>query len=75
MRIGASRQLGPSLNFYRVKNAYSWMQPVERRPLVGTTYDYYLLLPQDQGVVTQLGLRPVEKDPLSGTLLAVPAGS
>jgi uncharacterized membrane protein len=69
--IGGSWQLEPGLNFYRVVQRLDWMTPVERRtPARGD--DYYVLLPEDAGLVDTLGLRVLYRDPVVGTTVAVP---
>ena len=71
VRVGSSWQLEPALNFYRDKNRFTWMQPVARAPL-NQRFDFYVLAPVDLPVVASLGLTPLYKGPVSGTILARP---
>jgi hypothetical protein len=69
--IGGSWQFEPALNFYRVVRHLDWMQPVNRRtPARGD--DYYVLRREDAGLVDDLDLRVLFRDPESGTTLAAP---
>ncbi len=72
VRVAASRQLEPALNLYRLKNGYTWMEPVEPIQTAGDS-DFYVLLPADQGALHSRPLRPVESDAASTVILAVPA--
>jgi Dolichyl-phosphate-mannose-protein mannosyltransferase len=72
VRVGASWQLEPSLNFYRDKDRLTWMLPVERGSLVPGA-GFYVLMAADRPVISTLGLRTVGEWPQSGSVLAVPA--
>jgi hypothetical protein len=66
--IGASWQLEPTINFYRVVWNLSWLREVERgTPRPGSTY--YLLMPQDAALLSGMNLKVVETAP-SGVVLA-----
>jgi len=67
--IGATWKLEPVINFYRAAWRLDWIEPVTRESPAGR-FDYYMLLPEDAGVVEQLGLRRLARDRLSGAVLA-----
>ena len=69
VRVAASRQLEPALNFYRVRNRYDWMETVEPIQTAGES-DFYLLLPDDRGELNSRGLSAIETDPRSTATLA-----
>ena len=71
VQVAGSWQLEPALNFYRVKNGWTWMQPMERRPLAPGAA-FYALISSDAGAISTLNLHPVYKGPRSGSVLAVP---
>jgi hypothetical protein len=70
--VGASWPLASSLQFYAAK--YKWdALAVERMPLVPgqqNEYPYYLLLPEEAGLIAQRGLKPIYADPESGAIVA-----
>jgi 4-amino-4-deoxy-L-arabinose transferase-like glycosyltransferase len=68
-RVGASWQLEPSTNYYLVTQKWTWMAPMRRETPVAES-DYYLLLPQDAGLVEERKLRVVRRGETSGTVLA-----
>ncbi|MEP6539283.1 MAG: hypothetical protein ABJF23_28360 [Bryobacteraceae bacterium] len=70
-RVGASWELEPALNYYRVRNRMDGMEPVLRNSPDGE-YDYYVLLPSDYGVISRRRLKEVYRDPLSEVVLAAP---
>ena len=72
VRVGASWQLEPSLNFYRDKDRLTWMLPVERGSLVPGA-GFYVLMAADRPVIGTLELKTMEEWPRSGSVLAVPA--
>jgi len=47
-----------------------WLEPVDRDGLQRAA-DYYVLGPEDSGLVSQLKLRVIHKDPVSLQILAV----
>jgi hypothetical protein len=69
VRVGCSWQLEPALNFYRAKNAWTWMQPVTRAPMT-EGFDYYAVAAWERPVAGTLGLTTLYQGPVSGTLLA-----
>jgi hypothetical protein len=72
VRVGGSWLFEPGLNFYRRTLRLSWMRPVERGD-PGGSYDYYVLLPEDRGVMERLHLNLIYYDPSSGAALAAPS--
>jgi len=72
--VGASWPLASSLQFYAAK--YKWdALAVERMPLLSergpqNQYPYYLLLPEEAGLIAQRGLKPLYADPESGAVVA-----
>ena len=72
VRVAASRQLEPALNFYRVKNRYDWMEKVEPIQTAGAS-DFYLLLPDDLEALNSRGLSAIETDAGSTATLAARA--
>jgi hypothetical protein len=73
VRVGATWQLEPVINFYRVAWALDWMDPVYRESPAGS-YDYYMLSFDDTALVERLNLQPLMRDRLSGSVLARRAG-
>jgi hypothetical protein len=71
VRVGASWQLEPSLNFYRNKERLMWMRPVERGSLVPGA-NFYVIMAGDRPTISALGLKPLYRWPRSGSVLAVP---
>jgi len=72
VRLAASWQLEPSLNFYRETNHWGWLKPVDRAPIAAGS-NFYALISSDREAVRTLGLQTVYQGPVSGTVLAVPA--
>ncbi len=72
-RVGGTWQLEPSLNFYRHLWRLDWMQPLVRGPADGE-FDYYVLLPEDAGVVEKRRLEVIYRSELYGATLAAPRG-
>jgi len=70
-RVGATWELEPTLNYYRVRYRMDDMEPVVRNSPDGE-YDYYVLLPSDYGVISRRRLKEVYRDPLSEAVLAAP---
>ena len=68
-RVGATWQLEPVINFYRVAWELDWVDPVIRESPAGS-YDYYMLLFDDTALVERLNLQPLMRDRLSGSVLA-----
>jgi hypothetical protein len=69
IRVGGSWKLEPSLNFYRVKNGWTWMAPIERGAIT-PGFPLYALTTEDAGAVTALHLKTVYVGPLSESVLA-----
>ena len=69
VRVGATWQLEPVINFYRVAWNLKWMAPVYRESPAGN-YDYYVLAFDDTSLVDSLHLQTLLADHLSGTVLA-----
>jgi hypothetical protein len=69
VRVGATWQLEPVINFYRVAWGMDWMDPVYRES-PDNSYDYYLLAFGDTPLVEKLHLKMLLSDRLSGTVLA-----
>jgi hypothetical protein len=69
VHVGATWQLEPVINFYRVAWELDWMDPVYRQSPSGP-YDYYMLLFDDAALVERLSLQPLMRDRLSGSVLA-----
>jgi len=69
VRVGATWQLEPVINFYRVAWGLDWMDPVYRDS-PDSYYDYYLVAYDDVSLVERLGLKALLRDRLSGTVLA-----
>ena len=71
VRVGGSWQLSEAMAYYMVKNNWQWMAVERRPPELGD--DYYLIAPQDVGLLGQMGLKAVYRGPVSGSMLAVPS--
>ncbi len=69
VRIGATWQLEPVLNFYRIAWNLDWVAPVYRQSPQGS-FDYYALAYGDTDLVERLNLKVLLRDRLSGTVLA-----
>jgi hypothetical protein len=70
VRVGGSWQLEPSLNFYRARYNWTWMEPVRRQAQDSNTLDFYALIPQDRDSILKLGLHELWQGPVSHTILA-----
>jgi hypothetical protein len=73
LRVGVSWQLEPSFNFYRAVRRWSWLAPFGRSGPDGD-YHYYVLMAEDRPLVARRALREIYTGPVSGTVLAAPAG-
>ncbi len=71
VRVGGSWELSEAMAYYMVRNNWQWMAVERRPPELG--YDYYMIVPHDVGLLSQMGLRLVYRGPVSGSMLAVPA--
>jgi len=69
VKLGATWQLEPVINFYRVAWSLDWMDPVYRES-PDNNYDYYLLAFSDTALVEKLHLKTLVNDRLSGAVLA-----
>lgn len=67
--VGASWQLEPVINFYRVAWGLDWMDPMVRES-PDYRFEYYLLAFGDTSLVESRHLKPLLRDRLSGTVLA-----
>ncbi len=71
VRVGATWELEPSLNFYRRLYKLDWLEPVTRKG-PDADYDYYVLLGGDAPLVEKRGLSVLYRDRQSGATLAAP---
>jgi hypothetical protein len=69
VRVGASWELEPGINFYRVMWRMTWMDPVFREG-PDSNYDYYMLLRDHIQLIERRRLKPLLRDTLSNTALA-----
>jgi hypothetical protein len=69
VRIGASWELEPGINFYRAMWRLAWIDPVFRES-PDADYDYYLLLRDDISLVERRRLTLLLRDSLSNSALA-----
>jgi hypothetical protein len=69
IRLGASWQLEPALNFYRVTRNASWLEPVLRDGFNGDR-QMYVFIPADVGEMGRLGVKEVYRGAVSGSVLA-----
>jgi hypothetical protein len=67
VRIGASPDLEPILNYYRLRYRQGNWERIEHKP-PDAGHDYYVLTTADSGLVEQLHLRPIRRMP--GLVLA-----
>ena len=68
--VGSSMWLEPAANYYRRRLRLFSMRPVERGALHARRFRYYLLLPEDFGLVEKLNLSVLLRDNFAGVLLA-----
>jgi hypothetical protein len=61
VRIGASLDAEPIVNYYRIRYRQGNWQPIERQPLTGS-YDYYVLTPADASLIEQRHLHVLYRD-------------
>jgi hypothetical protein len=61
VRIGASLEAEPIINYYRTRYRQGNWQPIERQPLTGV-YDYYVLTPADAALIEQRHLHVLYRD-------------
>jgi hypothetical protein len=73
VRVGASWELEPGINFYRAMWQLGWMEPVFRES-PDADYDYYLLLRDDISLIERRRLKLLLKDDLSQSALAKAGG-
>ena len=73
VRVGASWEFEPGVNFYRAMWQLRWMDPVFRES-PDADYDYYLLLRDDMSLVERRRLKLLLKDELSRSALAKAGG-
>ena len=60
-----------SLKYYRKRHRMHWMNPdIRTRNLDTAAADFYLLTPEDRGLIEKLGLEVLAQDKLSGATLA-----
>lgn len=69
VRVGASWEFEPGINFYRAMWQLTWMEPVFREN-PDADYDYYLLLRDHISLVERRRLKLLLKDELSNSALA-----
>lgn len=69
MGVGATWQLEPVINFYRVSWGLNWMGPVYRQS-PDNSFDYYLLAFADTPLVERRHLKTLLRDRLPGTVVA-----
>lgn len=69
VRVGGDWMLAPALEFYRVKNHWTWMAPVTRQA-VEAPADFYALIPSPRDL-RQLNLVPVWVGPIAHSILAL----
>lgn len=73
VRMAASWELEPAVNFYRMSRQVEALAPLTR-PRLEAGFDLYYLAARDRPVVKTLGLSVCREFPDAGTLLAVPVG-
>lgn len=73
LSVGLSWQLEPSFNFYRETRKLSWLPRFDRSGLQGD-YEYYVVIPQDRGIIKDRNLTEVFRGSASGTILATRQG-
>ena len=69
VRVGASYELEPDLNFYRHIWKLAWMEPVDRW-LLAKPFDYYVLAVEDAELVEKLHLSTRYEEPRAHVLVA-----
>ena len=69
VRLGASWQLEPALNFYRARRHADWMLPVERDGFTGDR-QYYAFITNDHAQIGLRRLAVIYRGAVSGTVLA-----
>jgi len=74
VRAGIHWLLEPSMNFYRRVWRLDWLAPLDRKGADGD-FDVYVLLSENSALVQKRNLRVLVTDPVSGAILAEPAGS
>jgi len=72
VHVGGSWVFKDALNFYRLKNHYDRWQPIVRQKATDPA-DFYVLTNSDRDAVKALNLRVLLDDPVSRSILAVPA--
>ncbi len=69
VRVGASWEFEPGINFYRAMWRLTWMDPVFRES-PDADYDYYILLRDDVSLIERRRLKLLRKDDLFQSALA-----
>jgi hypothetical protein len=67
---GGSWNLEYSVRYYGVRYRMPWLRVLNATERETIAPDYYLLTSEDQKVVDELHLRVIDKDDVSGTILA-----
>lgn len=73
MKLGVNWRFDYSLNFYRRMYRADWLAEVNRDPTPKAGgFDYYVLLPEDEPAMKELGLRVIYRDAVSRQEVALP---
>jgi hypothetical protein len=71
VRVGGSLELSEAMAYCMATNNWQWMAVERRPPELG--YDFYMIVPHDVGLLSQMGLKVVYRGPVSGSMLAAPS--
>jgi hypothetical protein len=70
LTAGGSWNLEYSVRYYGVRYRMPWLKVLNATERESTAPDYYLLTSEDQKLVDELHLKVIDKDDVSGTILA-----
>ena len=70
VNAAGSWDLEYSMGYYRIRYRAGWLRVLGVGERKTETPDYYILGPHDASLIQQLGLKVIDKDDASGTVLA-----
>src|SRR5207253_1706829 len=68
--VGGTWILEHTVRYYRLRYRAAWIRVLDENERKTETPDYYVLTEEERNQVKELGLKIIEEDAISGTLLA-----
>ncbi|MBI1895920.1 MAG: glycosyltransferase family 39 protein [Acidobacteria bacterium] len=69
VRMAASWELVQSLEYYRERYRFKWLEAIDKTEVDGD-FDFYVLLPRDQGIIEKRKLRVLYENKVAEVVLA-----